>query len=378
MGNLTTSGTTQRQGSAGVAVAMTVRNDPDGTRVTLDSLREQSLAPSEVVVVDGGSTDGTREMLAAYAEAWPALSVIDAPGDNIAQGRNRAIRSATCDIVACTDAGCRADERWLERITAPLRNSGADFVAGFYEIEPANLLERVIGLATMRGQLEPVDPERFNPSARSVAFTREIWRRAGGYPEWLRYSEDTLFDHKVRALRPRWHFEERAIVRWRPRTGLRQLWKQFYAYGTGRGRTGIDAASFHHNIRDGVLVIAAMLLAFVTPWSLLVAAVLAAHFYVGSTIDLARKIGRKARDRRAALLTFPVMWVVRAAQTAGFVSGRLARARSGGVMHQRQADYMRIGNESSSGNRAVSGGCAGDESSVPLTRGTRAAGLPAS
>lgn len=321
---------------------MTVRNDLDGTRVTLDSLREQSLAPGEVVVVDGGSTDGTRAMLAKYAADWRELTVIDAPGDNIAQGRNRAIEAAGCDIVACTDAGCRADTQWLERITHPLRSDTADFVAGFYDIEARTRLERVIGLATMRGQLEPVDPERFNPSARSVAFTKDIWRRAGGYPEWLRYSEDTLFDHKVRLLQPRWAFEARAIVRWRPRTGLRQLWKQFYAYGTGRGRTGIDAAAFHHNIRNALLVMAAMLLGFAAPWSLLVAAALVVHFYVASHLKLARRIARKTRDARAALLTFPIMWIVRAAQTSGYVAGRVARARSGGALHQTQAHYMHI------------------------------------
>ena len=39
-----------------------------------------------------------------------------------------------------------------------------------------------------------IDPARFLPSSRSVAFRREVFDRTGGYPEWLDYCEDLLFD----------------------------------------------------------------------------------------------------------------------------------------------------------------------------------------
>ena len=42
-----------------VSVIMTVRNDRDGCRVSLDSLLAQTRTPDEIVVVDAGSTDGT-------------------------------------------------------------------------------------------------------------------------------------------------------------------------------------------------------------------------------------------------------------------------------------------------------------------------------
>ena len=65
-----------------VSLIATVLNAADHAPTFLASIRAQSRVPDEVIVVDGGSTDGTLELL----RAAEGITVIEEPGANIARG----------------------------------------------------------------------------------------------------------------------------------------------------------------------------------------------------------------------------------------------------------------------------------------------------
>src|SRR3989442_1294629 len=98
---------------AQVSLIMTVRNEADNLPCLLESVMAQTLRPADIVVVDGGSTDGTQAVARAYLDRLP-LRLLDKPGTNISEGRNAGIRAAIYDIVAVTDAGLQLDPGWLE------------------------------------------------------------------------------------------------------------------------------------------------------------------------------------------------------------------------------------------------------------------------
>ena len=77
------------------ALIVTVLNEADTIDALLESISKQSCQADEVVVVDGGSTDGTLQRLAAWTDALP-LRIIEAPGANIARGRNLGIAATSC------------------------------------------------------------------------------------------------------------------------------------------------------------------------------------------------------------------------------------------------------------------------------------------
>ena len=76
-----------------MSVVVTVLNEAGQVDALVDALQPQLRPGDELVVVDGGSTDGTAERLAARAAGLPAMTVLSRPGTNISAGRTRASRS---------------------------------------------------------------------------------------------------------------------------------------------------------------------------------------------------------------------------------------------------------------------------------------------
>ena len=222
--------------SYAVSVIATVKNEGASVGRLLDSLAAQTRSPDEVVIVDGGSTDDTLDVLEEHAarQRLP-LRVLVCEGSNIAQGRNVAIAAADGDLIATTDAGVRLEATWLQELIRPFEEQeGVDVVAGFFIPDPRSLFEIVMG-ATVLPSLRDVDPATFLPSSRSVAYKKEAWASVGGYPEWLAYSEDVLFDLALRFRGRRFAFAPSASVRFRPRSSLRAFWRQYRNYASGDG-----------------------------------------------------------------------------------------------------------------------------------------------
>ena len=261
-----------------VSVIATVRNEAHSIGALLDSLCWQTRAPDEVVIADGGSTDGTLAVLQRYADRLP-LRILSLPGANISQGRNAAIAAATGEVIACTDAGVRLEPCWLAELVAPFeaeeaeqeqlarlreRLPTADFpwafapvqvVRGFFRADPRTVFETALGATTLP-DLEDVDPARFLPSSRSVAFRKSAWEAAGGYPEWLDYGEDLVFDFRLQEVAgpESWAFAPHAVAHFRPRENLRAFFWQYYRYARGDGKA--DLWRERHAIRYGTYLLA--------------------------------------------------------------------------------------------------------------------------
>ena len=255
-----------------VSLVMTVLDEGESLAAALDSLAAQTRQPDEVVICDGGSRDGTLAALRAYAAGGRLpLRVLEAPGANISQGRNTAIRAAHGEVIAVTDAGVRLEPDWLKRLIAPFEVPGdgarVQAVAGFFASDPQTVFEIALGATTLPEAGE-INPRTYLPSSRSVAFRREVWEAAGGYPEWLDYCEDVVFDLAVRRRFGPFVFQPAALVHFRPRSSLRAFLRQYYRYARGDGKAGLFPRQ--HAIRYFAYLVAAPLLAYaalsVSPW----------------------------------------------------------------------------------------------------------------
>lgn len=312
-----------------ISVIMTVLNEGDSLTGLLDSLAAQTRPPDELVVCDGGSTDNTLAVLARYADRLP-LRIIEAPGANISRGRNLAIRAARGDIIAATDAGVRLAPGWLAELTAPFDNDTVHAVAGFFASDPQTAFETAMG-ATVLPTLDELDPKRFLPSSRSVAYRKLAWAAVGGYPEWLDFSEDVVFDLRLKQRYGDFAFAPNAIVHFRPRTSLRAFARQYANYARGDGKANLWPRI--HAIRYFTYLVAVPLGLYValavTPWFWL-AGVLAGLVYIRTPLQrLARQWSTlDGAQRLYALALIPVIRVIGdVAKMFGYPIGRWWRLR---------------------------------------------------
>lgn len=318
-----------------ISLIATVRNEAVNIERWLDSLLEQTLRPAEIVIVDGGSSDGTYEILQAFAARSPVpVKILQEAGANIARGRNLAIERAAGPLIACTDAGCLVPPAWLAHLTGPFAaDSEVEVVAGYYEASWQSELQRVMSIYFVTPP-EMIDPQTFLPSARSIAFRKLVWQAAGGFPEWLTLTgEDTLFDLVLKEQTTRWAFVPEAVVYWYLKPTLAQLFKQVRAYGRGDGEAGLFAEDYWKRLLLwlGLGGTALLILAIIVPdalyfhnWFLLLLAIVPAWW-------LLKRLWRMTlrptwpqtpwQKMRMLFLSTLVVCTISLALTLGFIEG---------------------------------------------------------
>ena len=308
-----------------IATVLNERAEIDGL---LQSLQQQQPPVQQVVIVDGGSSDGTWEQLQAAAAAWPVLLALRdescslrGSAGPIARGRNVAIAAAAGTAIACADAGCRYDTDWLARLTAPLCDGSADYALGGSRLalEQASVWD--VAAAPFLGvKLSAQEPTK-SCTARSMAFTRSAWNRAGGFPETLFIGEDVLFDQSMRRT-AQTAFATGAKAIYTPHNSLPGALAQVGSYAVADGVAGMRPARLMRNVLRCAAEIAAVLL---LPWTVWPAfAVLLLETYFAYRLDLKDLLHQpRLRSRFAAIaaarlvFSFVVPWVVAWNQVAG-------------------------------------------------------------
>jgi len=306
-----------------VSVTATVLNEASDIDRLVTSLMEQSLRPAEVVIVDGGSSDGTWERLQTARSRYPRLIAIRDESCNlkssvgpIGRGRNVAISKATSDIIATADCGCTYDREWLSRLTAPILNNRADYVVGGSCIDPEDRTTWDIASAPFLGIKLSADEPTKSCTARSMAFRKQLWEQVGGFPEDVFLGEDTLFDLRARSsVTPA--FAERAKAHYRPRQTFRSAISKIASYAETDGVLGTRPARLFRNLARCMAEVLSLIVLPISVIPLL--CVLALEAYFAFRLDW-RSFPGKTSPRLLGsrlLFSFLVPWVVTWNQIAG-------------------------------------------------------------
>ena len=301
-----------------ISLIATVLNAEEHIGAFLTSIEAQTRRPDEIVIVDGGSTDGT----VAVLRAADGLTLLEEPGANISRGRNVAIDHAAHELIAVADADCEYDPVWLAALIAPLED-GADVSMGWTEPIVDSVLSACVSSLGLPLSPEDVDAATFMPSARSVAFRREALDAVGGYPEWLAIGEDMWVNHRWRERPFDLRFAPEAVAGWRPRASLDAIWTQYLRYARGDAQASMypERHALRFAVYGGLL---AALLSRRT-WPRLLAA--------GGAIAYARTPVHRARARApqrrfAVTLLAPVLLAVTdLAKMSGYALGLRDRLR---------------------------------------------------
>ena len=188
----------------GASIIVPVLNAASTIEACVHALATQS--PGDVIVVDGGSTDGTLERLHV-----DGVTVLHNPIGDPASSRNLGARHARSGLLAFTDADCVPEPGWLEAGVAAI-SRGADLVQGRVIPERApGPFDRTVSVGGEHGLYETAN----------LFVTRELFDRVGGFEPLpgldlapgTHFGEDVWFAWRARRAGARSAFACDAVVR---------------------------------------------------------------------------------------------------------------------------------------------------------------------
>ena len=191
----------------------------------------------EVLVADGLSDDGTREILTRLSTQHAALRVIENPGVIVAIGLNAAIKEARGDIIIRMDVHSSYARDYLCQCVAVLQQTGADNVGGPWIARGSASLSRTIAAAFQNplvgGAARGHDPRYEGPvdTVYLGCWRRSAFDRFGSFDEELVRNQDD--EHNLRIIRKGGRVWQSPKIRswYYPRNSLSSLFRQYAQYG---------------------------------------------------------------------------------------------------------------------------------------------------
>lgn len=225
-----------------VTIVLPVLNEVAAIEACLVSLRDQEYpGRQDIIVADGGSTDGTLELLDEWRRQLPNLTIIDNPARVQSVGVNLAAAVAAGDILVRVDGHTNYESDYVAASVRVLEESGAIAAGGHMRPRGDSPLGSAIayamtsGLAIGPGRFHHVGPPADVDTVYLGAFRRDDFLAAGGYrnlPSGA--AEDTDLYRRWRDGGHRVRLDPSIRSTYRPRHSLRALWRQYYTWGNAK------------------------------------------------------------------------------------------------------------------------------------------------
>jgi glycosyltransferase involved in cell wall biosynthesis len=223
-----------------VSVILPIRNEAHYIARSLGAVLAQDYPADrmEVIVVDGMSTDGTREIVESMRAGSPRVHLIDNTRRIAPTALNAAIARARGEILVRVDGHCEIERDYVRRCVDHLRNDEVDGVGGPLQTIGESFVAR--GIAVAMSSTFGVGDSAFRTVSNKTmlvdtvafpAYTRNVVERVGFFDEELVRNQDDEYNYRLRKIGAKVLLAADVRARYYSRGSLRSLWRQYFQYG---------------------------------------------------------------------------------------------------------------------------------------------------
>ncbi len=324
-----------------VSVLVPVLNEARHLARCLDCIFAQDYPPElmEVLVIDGGSTDGSRDIVAEYRHRHPNLRLLNNPTGRIAAALNLGLQAASGDIVIRVDGHTFIAPDYVRRCVLALEVDGADAVGGVLrpvgDNETGDVIAAVMAhpLGGGPAPFRQTQRRRWADTAYLGAWRRDTLLHLGGFNERLAANEDYELCYRLRRRGGRVLVDPH-IRSWTvARSSLGQLWRQYVRYGFWKAQM---LKEHPHSLRwrqiPAPLLVASFWALWIVgwhlPWASRMAVILLLGYALGTAVlagEVALRVGWKRWPKAWA-----AFWVMHWGWGMGFWQGMFYPRRERG------------------------------------------------
>jgi len=223
-----------------VSVILPIRNEANYIARSLGAVLAQDYPADrmEVMVVDGMSTDGTREIVESMRSGSPRVQIIDNTRRIAPTALNAAIARARGEILVRVDGHCEIERDYVRRCVEHLRNDEVDGVGGPLQTIGESFVAR--GIAVAMSSTFGVGDSAFRTVSNKTmlvdtvafpAYTRNIVELVGFFDEELVRNQDDDYNYRLRKIGAKVLLAANVRARYYSRSSIRSLWRQYFQYG---------------------------------------------------------------------------------------------------------------------------------------------------
>jgi len=191
-----------------VSVIIPCRNEATYIQGVLDRVLEQDYPTDklDVMVADGQSTDGTRQILDDYARENPSIRIVENPHRVVPHALNRCIKNSQSEIIIRLDAHAEYPRDYISKLVGALLDFNADNVGGSIRTMPANKSLQARAVAVTFAHLFGVGNANYKHQPKEVksvdtvpfgCFPRKLFEKIGFFDEELVRNQDDEFNARI-------------------------------------------------------------------------------------------------------------------------------------------------------------------------------------
>jgi cellulose synthase/poly-beta-1,6-N-acetylglucosamine synthase-like glycosyltransferase len=206
----------------------------------------------EILIVDGQSTDGSRELVRELSGTDTRIKLLDNPARKTPSGLNIGVRGSSGEVIIILGAHSTLDKDFVKKNVETMRQENVVCTGGTIINRGHTFFQRLVGIAMSTPFGMGSAPYRYSKKMKNVdtvmfgAYTRTVFDEIGLFEETRLISEDAELNWRIRQAGYNIVFNPEIISYYYPRDSFGKLIKQFFRYGILRvnvlkkHRTGVN------------------------------------------------------------------------------------------------------------------------------------------